>query len=462
VITKTEIEEKSKVFEVHTSNVQRDYVFGWFLIGLYSESILKELLFLKGGNALRKCYFENTRYSADLDFGIETDIDKEVLEGEIDKICDFIQANAGVVFEKERTKINEKFRAQDKLKVYEAKVYFKDFYGNADHITISIQIDITRFDNIYLPVQARFLIHPYSDYGQAKVQIRCMKLEEILGTKLKCLLQRQHSPDLYDYVYSLFMNNLIEINKPEIVTTFLKKTIFEPSPGVVKNLLLGLPLELFRHFWNKVVCPRQSIVDFNVALTNFKENIVELFGVYPDRGEYAYAYFPAESRNVIIEAGRNCTLLEVVYDGVKRLVEPYSLVYKQPQGQSAREYLYVYDRTGGGRSGTVGIKSFLHEKITSITNTGEAFEPRYTIELSKAGEYTEKSYFGKPFSERLRQARSLRRRSTYRSQIRYVFQFISCNRRFTKTRMNGKLGKHKDKYRNQCFGRAGYYVATHY
>lgn len=462
MISKAEIEEKSKEFEVHTSNVQRDYVFGWFLVGLYSQSSLKDLLVLKGGNALRKCYFENTRFSADLDFGITTDIAKQVLNDEIDRICDFIQSNTGVSFEKERNKVNEKFRAQDKLKVFEAKVYFKDFYGNHDHITISIQIDITRFDHIYLPVQSRFLIHPYSDYSQAKAQIRCMKLEEILGTKLKCLLQRQHSPDLYDYVYSLFVNNLIEINKREIVTTFLKKTIFEPSPGVVKNLLLGLPLELFRHFWNKVICPRQSIVDFNVALDSFKQNIAELFGIYPETGLYAYAYFPSESRNAIIEAGRNCTLLEIVYDGVKRVVEPYSLVYKQPQGQPAREYLYVYDRSGGGRSGTVGIKSFVHDKIASIKNTGEVFEPRFTIELSKAGEYTEKSYFGKPFSERLRQARTLRRRSSYRSQIRYVFQCYSCNRRFTKTRMNGKLGKHKDRFGNYCFGRVGHYVATHY
>jgi predicted nucleotidyltransferase component of viral defense system len=462
MITRQEIEDKSKEFEVNTSNVQRDYVFGWFLVGLYSESQLKELFVLKGGNALRKCYFESTRFSADLDFGITTDIHKDFLEAEIGKICDFIAANTGVIFEKERNKINEKFRAQDKLRVFEAKVYFKDFYGNHDHITISIQIDITRFDHIYLPVQNRFLIHPYSDYAGVKVSVRCMKLEEILGAKLKCLLQRQHSPDLYDYVYSLFINNVIEINKSEIVTTFLKKTIFEPSPGVVKNLLLGLPLEIFRHFWNKVVCPRQSLVDFNVALDNFKQNITELFGIYPDTGRHAFAYFPSESRNAIIEAGRNSTLLEVVYDGVTRIVEPYSLVYKQAQGQAAREYLYVYDRTGGGRSGTVGIKSFVHEKITSIKNTGQTFEPRHTIELSKAGEYTEKTYFGRPFSERLRQARSLRRRSVYRSLIRYVFECFVCHRRFTKTKMNSRLGKHKDRYGNQCFGRAGSYIETRY
>mgnify|MGYP001568687806 CR=1 FL=1 len=460
MITRVEIDQKAREFEVHTSNIQRDYVFGWFLVGLYSVSQLKESLFLKGGNALRKGYSESSRFSADLDFGIETDIEKEFLDVEIEKICDFIYANAGVVFDKDRNNVREKFRAHDKLKVFEARVYFKDFYGNSDHITISIQLDITRFDKLYLPVQTRHLIHPYSDVGETRIEIRCAKIEEILATKLKCLLQRQHSPDLFDYVFSLL--NGLDISKAEIVEVFLKRTIFEPSPGVVKNLLLGLPLEIFKHYWNKVVCPRQSLMEFERTLVSFNESVTELFASYPERRWDADAYFPSEFRNPILEAGRNLTMLEIVYDDVPRIVEPYSLVYKEPRGQMAREYLYVYDRTGGGKSATVGIKSFVQEKISSIKMTGESFEPRYAVELSKAGEHADKSYFGRPFSERLREARTLRRRSSYGSTIKYVFECRYCSRRFTKTRMSGKLGKHKDKYGNQCFGRVGYYVATNY
>jgi predicted nucleotidyltransferase component of viral defense system len=460
MITRVEIDQKAREFEVHTSNIQRDYVFGWFLVGLYGISQLKEYLFLKGGNALRKGYFENSRFSADLDFGVETDLEKEFLDAEIEKICDFIHANSGVVFDKDRNNIREKFRAHDKLKVFEARVYFKDFYGNSDHITISIQLDITRFDKLYLPVQTRYLIHPYSDVGETRIEIRCAKIEEILATKLKCLLQRQHSPDLFDYVFSLL--NGLDINKVEIVEVFLKRTVFEPSPGVVKNLLLGLPLEIFKHYWNKVVCPRQSLMEFERTLVSFKESVTELFSPYPVWGWDDDAYFPSEFRNPILEAGRNLTMLEIVYDDVRRVVEPYSLVYKEPRGQMAREYLYVYDTTGGGKSATVGIKSFVREKVSSIKMTGESFEPIYAVELTKAGEHADKSYFGRPFSERLREARTLRRRSFYGSTIKYVFQCHYCNRRFTKTRMSGKLGKHKDKYGNPCFGRAGYYVTTNY
>ena len=50
MIDAKEIETKAKEFEIHTSNVQRDYVFGWLLFGIFTTSGLKDKIFLKGGN----------------------------------------------------------------------------------------------------------------------------------------------------------------------------------------------------------------------------------------------------------------------------------------------------------------------------------------------------------------------------------------------------------------------------
>jgi predicted nucleotidyltransferase component of viral defense system len=83
MIDTTEIEAKAKEFEIHSSNVERDYVFGWLLYGIFTASGLKDRIFLKGGNALRKGYFENTRFSSDLDFGIPDDIAQDALLAEI-------------------------------------------------------------------------------------------------------------------------------------------------------------------------------------------------------------------------------------------------------------------------------------------------------------------------------------------------------------------------------------------
>src|SRR5712664_2950860 len=260
MISRDEIESKSEEFGIHVANVERDYVFGWLLAGIYGDSALRDTLVLKGGNCFRKAYFPTTRFSNDLDFSTQSGVNPASLAEQLNRVCDLVQAKAGVVFDKDRNSVEEKTHADTDRKTYEARLYFRDFYGNPDTITISVRLDVTQFDRIYLPIQSRHLIHPYSDAGQCEVEIKCQKLEELLATKLKCLLQRRHSGDLYDLVFSVFVNKEIDVQRPEIVTTFLRKTIFERSPGVVKGLLLDLPFEVFRGLWSKfLVCPKQSI-----------------------------------------------------------------------------------------------------------------------------------------------------------------------------------------------------------
>jgi predicted nucleotidyltransferase component of viral defense system len=49
------------------SVIERDYVLAWFLTGLAGHP-LREVLAFKGGTALRRCWFEDYRFSEDLDF----------------------------------------------------------------------------------------------------------------------------------------------------------------------------------------------------------------------------------------------------------------------------------------------------------------------------------------------------------------------------------------------------------
>jgi hypothetical protein len=285
-------------------------------------------------------------------------------------------------------------------------------------------------------------------------------LEELLAIKLKCLLQRRHSHDLYDYVYSIFINKEIEVDRKEIVTTFLKRTIYEPSPGVAKSLLLELPFSVFKGIWHKyIVCPKESIIDFDIALQNFKQSIEELFSGF-GMGYRELAYFPANLRNPIIDAGSNTTLLKLKYDGVERLVEPYSLVYKRRQDGYGQEYFYGYDQTGGRNSGA-GIKCFIHRKIESIEPTTKKFEPRFPIELSKAGEFGDKTYFGFPFSKQRKTTSGIKRTRRVRNYgigIKYIIQCSYCGKKFRRSSYTTTLNKHKDKYGNPCYGRIGFMV----
>ncbi len=48
--------------------VEKDYVLGWLLAGIYAQPSLAESWVFKGGTCLKKCYFETYRFSEDLDF----------------------------------------------------------------------------------------------------------------------------------------------------------------------------------------------------------------------------------------------------------------------------------------------------------------------------------------------------------------------------------------------------------
>lgn len=150
--------------------------------------------------------------------------------------------------------------------------------------------------------------------------------------------------------------------------------------------------------------------------------------------------------------------MRLTYDGREREVEPYSLAYKRRKDGEANEYFYVYDRTGGTDS-EPGIRSLFHHKIESLTVTDETFEPRFEIELSKAGESPKNQYFGKTFSES-------RTRSTARSSrsvrnpfaLTYTVQCPRCMKTFKRTNRSAILHPHNDSYGFRCSATRGHLV----
>lgn len=460
MIEKQEIDAKADELGVHAANVQRDYVFGWLLAGLaQAENRLRASLILKGGNCFRKAYFEHARFSNDLDFSTQSELDPETLVDGLSQACRFAGEKSGIDFLVDQSRVSERSLADDEAKIYEARVYFKSFYGEED-VRIRVDLDVKEFDRLFLPIQSRRLIHAYSDAAQCKADLRCVKLEELLASKLKALLQRQHSPDLYDFVHAVFFQKALNISRREVLTTFLKQTIYEPQPLVARNLLLELPFQTIRGLWSQyLVCPKLSIFTFENAEAWFKNVIGEIFALAEPRVSFAGApgragltYFPSQSRSDIMESARLNRLLRFMYDGLERVIEPYALVFKRRKDGVAREYLYGWDLRGG-RSGEVGIKSYIADKVHSVSILDQTFEPRFPIELTKST-----GYFAKPFDSPAGTFRSHRTPSKRSFGVEYTVECPYCNKRFRRSSYDTKLNDHKDRYGNRCYGRVGYIV----
>ena len=252
---------------------------------------------LKGGNSFRKVYYENARYSRDLDFSSTEMITEEELELEFMKVCDYISDVSGVEFDKNRNHVRPKNLAQIDGKAFQVRLYFKDFYGNPDTISISVRIDISQFERAILPPISRNLIHPYSDQEDCSSTITCLRLEEALAEKLKCLLQRVHIVDLFDFVFSVFINRNVEVDRSIVAETFLQKTIFRPAPTAAIDLLVNSPPMSLGSLWQKyVVCPVQSFFDFQAALGEFRIIVSGLFQGY-GRSQAEVASYTSNLRN---------------------------------------------------------------------------------------------------------------------------------------------------------------------
>src|ERR1700730_4490846 len=143
MITRSEIEAKGDEFGIQAANVERDYVFGWLLAAVYGHTALRDILILKGGNAFRKAYFENTRFSPDLDFSTQQAIDKDFLGRELNRACEIAGELSGVRFDTESTRVETKdlvqLRNEPGRTIYEVRLYFEDFYGRRSGALISIR-----------------------------------------------------------------------------------------------------------------------------------------------------------------------------------------------------------------------------------------------------------------------------------------------------------------------------------
>jgi predicted nucleotidyltransferase component of viral defense system len=452
MISYDEIRAKADEFGIHTSDVQRDYVFGWLIAGVSVHAELASRLVLKGGNAFRKCYYPATRFSDDLDFSTPADLVGLDLVAQFNEVCRYAQMASGVEFELDRNRLVEEQQLDRERRVQKLRLYFRDFTGTTQELVLKVRVDVTELERLHLPVQSRHLIHPYSDAAECNVPVSCIKLEEALADKLRALMQRQHSHDLFDLVYGVFISRDLDVNRVEIVRTFLQKSLFQSDAATPRTVLLGLPFELMRGFWEKLVLPRITKFSFDDAVRRFTAGLTDLFAPFAVPEMRATGYFPAEFRADILRAGTERHLLQLVYGGVSRLVEPYALVFKQRQDGLIKEYFYGWDRVGG-LSGP-GIKAFWPERIQSLALTDQEFEPKFPIELTKDGGITSGT-FARPFASG---PRAVRFGPTSSSGYRYRVRCPYCGKIFRRKTTSTRLNQHKDGYGNRCYGRVGVLV----
>jgi predicted nucleotidyltransferase component of viral defense system len=184
MITRAELIGIADDHGVEFKTVERDYVLTQVLVDLFSTARSGGLVF-KGGTLLRACYFENYRYSADLDFSL--------LEPGIAAL-----ASAHVADRLPRCRDRVGFEVLELVEVNgQAHVAYQLPRGRKRRIKLNISADEVSYEPVKRP-----LISRYADLPTG-CQVVSYSLVEVAGEKLRCIIQRRQCRDLYDLHYLL-------------------------------------------------------------------------------------------------------------------------------------------------------------------------------------------------------------------------------------------------------------------
>lgn len=109
MINKQEIMVHAAKYSLPANTIEKDYVLNWLLAGIANSTVLRDKWIFKGGTCLKKCYFEEYRFSEDLDFTVSnvSHINKIFLSAEFASISDWIYEQAGIEIPADRMDFDE-------------------------------------------------------------------------------------------------------------------------------------------------------------------------------------------------------------------------------------------------------------------------------------------------------------------------------------------------------------------
>jgi predicted nucleotidyltransferase component of viral defense system len=477
LIDKREVMEFSREFGLDANVVEKDYVIGWVLAGIYSHPDLASSWVFKGGTCLKKCYFETYRFSEDLDFTVTNPehLNKEFLVSPFNEISEWIYEATGIEIPKDTIRFELYENPRGEISAEGRIGYRGPMQRRGD--PPRIKLDLTVDEVLVLDSAVREVHHPYSDRPDEGIHIQCYRFEEVFAEKFRALAERERPRDLYDVVH-LFRHQELRPNRALILRTLEEKCAFKGLSVPTMDSLENRPerAELESEWENMLAHQLPTLPPFEQFWREVPEVLEWLYGrvervvqpAIPRLGRavdeawrppaMAQAWYTETPLEVIRSAAANRLCVDLTYQDRSRLIEPYSL----RRTREGNLLLYAVRHESGE------IRSYRVDRIQGAQATRVPFIPRYVIELTPSGPISAPQTT--PRSTDLALLGPRTRRTTRRSSVsgarrfgpKYVFKCSLCGKRFTRKSYNASLNPHKDKRGYPCPGRIGVHVTTRY
>lgn len=490
MITREELREAAREFQLDINVVEKDYVLGWMLGGIAAHPALRESWIFKGGTCLKKCWFETYRFSEDLDFTLrdEAHLDERFLARAFDEIGEWIYEQSGVELPRD-ARTFEIFTNPRGKRAGQGRVGYRGPNARAGGAP-RIKLDLAADEVLVLPPVWRDVHHPYSDVPAGGLQALCYAYEEVFAEKLRALAERQRPRDLYDVIH-LYRRLDLGPDRMRLRATLARKCEFKGVAAPTMALLSDRPeRQAIEVEWDQMLAHQLPVCP---PFAEFWNELPRVFGwlgeeaaepELPSIGQGAP--LPAGDLDVawvappmVARWGYAIPLEAIRFAGANRLL--VDLDYETERGERSRRAIepYALRRTQAGdvvlyavRSDSGETRSYRVDRIRGAEVLRRSFTPRFAMELSASGTMAQPSGVIRPASSRA--ARLAPRRN---SQPRlsppnpgarspagptYVYECTLCHKAFNRQRMDASVNPHKDRQGRDCPGRTGIYKTTKY
>ena len=481
MIDKREIIDAASALGLNPHVIEKDYVLGWLLWGIYGHEKLAAGWIFKGGTCLKKCFFETYRFSEDLDFTLTDSslIKTTFLKAAFAEIGERIYEETGIEFpaDFQRFEIYANPRGRESCQGW---IGYQGPISPRGKSTPRIKLDLTEDERVVLPPVQAPIFHPYSDAPDGRIVVQSYAYEEVFAEKIRALAERTRPRDLYD-VINLYRNAEARPVAAVLLDVLRQKCDFKGIALPVLNTFEQHKSDL-EGAWSTLLAHQlPSLPPVEVFWDELRMFFAWLeSGVAP---AIPAAYTRAIGEELIRERALPMTIsgvvrssLEIIrfaasnrlcvaldYQGLTRLIEPYSL----RRTQEGNVILHAHNVERDEH------RSYRVDRIQGARVTDKTFTPRFEIELTPTGPVViaqtatrepTGSMLSPRSSARLRHSRSaLTRRSLNSlSGPTYVYECSACGKRFNRRKQTAFLNPHKDKSGYPCLGGYAQFIDTRY
>lgn len=230
MILLAEIDAIADTLKVPVDSVEKDYIICWLLLCLSRSSLGKDFTFY-GGTAIKRIYFEEHRYSEDIDLISHQRFNLDTILREL-QCLQYAKQEANI----ELTVLPNRIEStKDRIQLFVGYDGFNEIVGSPKELKIDFGMDRESFGEII----TKNILTTYSDLPIKSEPLKVMTLNTILANKFGMLndMTRNEPRDIFDIWFLLNRIEKFDFDLNKILTYYKQKYGFRPT---IKTLLSNL------------------------------------------------------------------------------------------------------------------------------------------------------------------------------------------------------------------------------